>query len=123
MRLPGVVRRGTTVEVSVLVTARAGISTYETSAIDFSIAGRGLRNPRLTPIGGETTVLGFLGEGGTILARGRDSGPGSRLGFTARFDVAPDAPVDALHFQVHASVTGPAGSRAFIRNYVADVKP
>ena len=123
VRLPGVVRRGSTVEVFVLVEGRAGIPTYDASAIDFSLAGRGLRNVHVTPMGGEVTTLAFLGEGGTVLARGSRFGPRSRLGFTARFDVAPDAAMNALQFQVHASLSGGEGSRSFVRNYVAEVRP
>lgn len=121
VRLPGVVRRGTTVEVYVLVEGRDGIPAYAASAIDFSVTGRGLRNARVIPIGGTASTVGFLGEDGTLLVRGASFGPRSRLGFTARFDVAPDAAMHALQFQLHASLTGGPGARSFVRNYVAEV--
>jgi len=119
VRLPGSVRPGTTVEVAVVVTGRKGIATYDESFIDFSINGRGLSNARSTAIGGEVFTTGFLGLGGTIFARGRNFGPRSRLGFAARFDVAPDALVREMQFQVHATVSGGAPSKSFVRNYVA----
>ncbi|HEX6094998.1 MAG TPA: hypothetical protein VF432_01645 [Thermoanaerobaculia bacterium] len=122
-RLPGTVCAGTTVEVTVIMKGRLGIATYDHSAIDFSIGGRGLLNARVTPIGGEAQALTFLGEGGTVLARGRRFGPGSRLGFTVRFDIAPEAMMRDLQYQIHATAYGGAESRNFVRNYVATFVP
>ena len=122
-RLPGTVCAGTSVDVTVIMKGRPGIATFDESAIDFSILGRGLWNARITPIGGDAQPLTFLGEGGTILARGRRFGPGSRLGFTARFDIAPDALMRDLRYQIHATAYGSAGSKNFIRNYVATFVP
>lgn len=127
VRLPAKVRPGMTVEVSVLVQGRRGIATYDESAIDFSINGRGLRDARITAVAGEVFTSGFLGEGGTIFARGRSFGPGTRLGFTARFDIAPDAVMRELQFQVHASIRQSDRrndqSKSFVRNYVAAFEP
>jgi hypothetical protein len=127
VRLPAKVRPGTTVEVSVFVKGRRGIATYDESAIDFSINGRGLHDARITAVAGEVFTSGFLGEGGTIFARGRPFGPGTRLGFTARFDIAPDAVMRELQFQVHASAfqRDPRNhqGQSFVRNYVAEFEP
>lgn len=122
-RLPGVVRRGWTVELSVIVEGRTGIATFEESAIDFSLNGHGLRNPRVTPIGGEVSTSGFLGSGGTILARGRTFGSRSRLGFHAKFDIDAEAGSPVLQYQIHATAFGGgAKSVQFVRNYTAEVK-
>ena len=124
VRLPGLVRRGSTVEVFVLVVGRRSMETYEEGAIDFSIGGRGLTNARVTPIGGSVVTPGFLGEGGMLLARRHGFGAGSKLGFSARFDIAADAPVRELHFQVDAAASSGNGMRSkrFVRNYAARVE-
>lgn len=124
VRLPGVVRRGSTVEIFVLVAGRKGMETYDQGAIDFSIGGRGLTNARVTPIGGSVISPGFLGEAGMLLARRDGFGPGSTLGFSAKFDVAEGAPMRELHFQVHAVASSGDATRSkgFVRNYAARVE-
>jgi hypothetical protein len=123
VRFPRTVTRGSTVEVMVVITGREGIATYDEAGIDVAMNARGLWNVQVTPIGGEATSSGFTGLVGGIQTRGRRFGPGTQLGFAARFDIAANAPIHELPIQVSASLTGGRPSKSFVRNYVASVEP